>query len=91
MGNIDSMPVVSQTKSLVQIIGGDTDGAEKTQEIFSKQGHGVSQLNSLGGAIAEDSEGAKEIQKEFDKDLFEMATPGVGWDGVEGVIRGEKV
>lgn len=36
MGNVDSVPLVSQLKSLVQVIGGDADGAKKTQENFSQ-------------------------------------------------------
>ena len=30
MGNTDSIPIVSQVKSLVQVIGGDENGALKT-------------------------------------------------------------
>ena len=36
MGNADSVPVVSQTKSLVQAISGDAEGARKTQENFAR-------------------------------------------------------
>ena len=45
--NVDSVPVVSQTKSLVQAISGDTEGARKTQENFSRQCPVVSQTRSL--------------------------------------------
>jgi len=38
MGNIDSIPGISQVKSLVQVIDGDEDGARETQENFVKQG-----------------------------------------------------
>ena len=31
MGNTNSIPVISQVKSLVQVIGGDAEGAKKTQ------------------------------------------------------------
>ena len=34
MGSINSIPVISQLKSLVQVIGGDAAGAKKTQEEF---------------------------------------------------------
>ena len=47
MGNIDSIPVVSQAKSLVQVIGGDERGALKTQENFQRTGPIASQINSL--------------------------------------------
>ena len=34
MGNINAVPVVSQVKSLVQVIQGDEEAARKTQEEF---------------------------------------------------------
>ncbi|CAG0902615.1 unnamed protein product [Darwinula stevensoni] len=34
MGNIDSVPILSQYKSLVQVITGDAEGARETQENF---------------------------------------------------------
>ena len=47
MGNTDSIPVVSQVKSLVQVIDGDAEGARRTQENFSKIAPVVSQVRSL--------------------------------------------
>ena len=44
MGQINSIPVVSQIKSLVQVIYGDEDGARKTQEEFARKGIIVSQV-----------------------------------------------
>ena len=44
MGNTDSIPVVSQVKSLVQVIAGDEDGARKTQENFIRTGIVASQV-----------------------------------------------
>ena len=38
MGNTDSLPVVSQVKSLVQVIAGDEEAAKKTQENFIRTG-----------------------------------------------------
>jgi hypothetical protein len=38
MGSINSLPVISQVKSLVQVIGGDAEGARKTQEDFINKG-----------------------------------------------------
>jgi len=53
MGNTDSIPVVSQLKSLVQVIGGDSAGALKTQENFAYNNTFpvVSQIASAGYAI----------------------------------------
>ena len=65
MGNADSIPVVSQTKSLVQAIGGDTEGARRTQENFSRQCPVVSQTRSLVEASMGDVDAARETQKEF--------------------------
>ena len=47
MGNTDSIPVVSQVKSLVQVIGGDENGALKTQENFIRTAPIAAQINSL--------------------------------------------
>ena len=51
MGSISSVPVVSQVKSLVQVIAGDEAGAKQTQEEFARTGILVSQFNSLGHAM----------------------------------------
>ena len=51
MGNTDSIPVVSQLKSLVQVIGGDEEGALRTQEQFARTGIIASQFNSLAHSI----------------------------------------
>jgi hypothetical protein len=45
MGQINSIPVVSQIKSLVQVISGDEVGARKTQEEFARKGIIVSQVS----------------------------------------------
>ena len=34
MGNSDSVPIISQIKSLVQVINGDLEGAKETQKKF---------------------------------------------------------
>ena len=44
MGNTDSLPVVSQVKSLVQVIAGDEEAAKKTQENFIRTGIIASQV-----------------------------------------------
>ena len=45
MGNADSIPVVSQVKSGVQLIGGDAEGAKRTQTNFVRECPGVSQAS----------------------------------------------
>ena len=47
MGNTDSIPIVSQIKSLVQVANGDAEAAKTTQENFMRQAPVVSQVNSL--------------------------------------------
>lgn len=44
MGGVNSIPVVSQAKSGVQLICGDTDGAAQTQKDFLQECPGVSQV-----------------------------------------------
>jgi len=80
MGNTDSIPVVSQAKSLVQVIGGDAKGAKKTQENFARTAPVVSQFNSLGHSIAGNNDEARKIQEEFGSEMQSLAegTPVVG-------------
>jgi len=65
MGNTDSLPVVSQVKSLVQVISGDEEAAKKTQENFIRTGIIASQINSAIVAANGDLEEARKIQEEF--------------------------
>lgn len=44
MGGVNSMPVVSQTKTGFQLLCGDLDGAAQTQKDFAIQCPGVSQV-----------------------------------------------
>ena len=62
MGNVDSIPVVSQAKSLVQVIQGDTEGARATQENFLETGVLVSQAYSAGLAIGGQTNEAMRVQ-----------------------------
>jgi len=64
MGNIEAVPIASQTKSLVQVIAGDQEGALKTQVKFSRECPIVSQVNSAVQAAMGDLVEAKRIQKE---------------------------
>ena len=63
MGNTDSVPVVSQAKSVVQLVCGDTEAAAQTQKNFARGCPGVSQIVSVGQLIAGDTDGALETQK----------------------------
>ena len=47
MGNTDSLPVVSQIKSLVQVIAGDEEAAKRTQENFIRTGIIASQVRFI--------------------------------------------
>lgn len=67
MGNVNSLPIVSQVKSLVQAISGDAAGAKKTQEDFLETGVIVSQVYSAGLAINGDAEKAKKVQVSSEK------------------------
>jgi hypothetical protein len=73
MGNTDSLPVVSQVKSTVQLVCGDTVGAAKTQENFLRECPGVSQITSTVQLIAGDVDGALETQKRCGKGLLNAA------------------
>lgn len=86
MGNINAVPVVSQVKSAVQAIGGDSEGARKTQEEFSKQCPVVSQARSAVEATY-DTEAARRTQLEFVDNLEGVAdaTPIVGH--VKGAVH----
>lgn len=73
MGSVDSIPIVSQIKSAVQAIAGDTEGAKKTQENFVDQCPVVSQVKSLVQVINHDPEGARNTQKLFAQGMGDMA------------------
>lgn len=47
MGSVNSIPIVSQIKSFVQWIFGDSDGAKKTQEDFVQECPIVSQVTKM--------------------------------------------
>ncbi|VDH89956.1 Hypothetical predicted protein [Mytilus galloprovincialis] len=61
----DWIPLVSQVKSFVQWVCGDSDGAKQTQINFTKQCILVSQLRSLGELIFISKEAAIDTQCEF--------------------------
>ena len=80
MGNTDSLPFISQAKSAVQAIAGDTEAARQTQLNFVKGCPIVSQGVALGAFIAGDTEYAKESQKYFVKNVSNVidSVPAVG-------------
>ena len=71
MGNTDSVPVVSQMKSLVQYIGGDQPGALQTQQNFAYNNTFpvISQIASAGYAIGGEMDKAKNLQEKFAQDM----------------------
>ena len=78
--NVDTLPVISQTKSLVQAVSGDTDGALRTQENFSRQCPVVSQTRSLVEVSMGDADAALKTQQQFGEGMSDLADaiPGVG-------------
>ncbi|KAF6198576.1 hypothetical protein GE061_008324 [Apolygus lucorum] len=89
----DSLPLISQLKSLVQVISGDADGAKRTQENFVNTAAVVSQVKSLVHAIEGDNEAARKTQEAYADNLEELANslPVVGHiKGVVHVAVGEK-
>lgn len=80
MGNIDSLPVISQVKSLVQVMSGDVDGARHTAENFAETGIIASQMTSLIHVMNGDEEAARETQQKFGKNMesFADSMPVVG-------------
>uniref|UniRef100_A0A1I7T3A4 EF-hand domain-containing protein n=1 Tax=Caenorhabditis tropicalis TaxID=1561998 RepID=A0A1I7T3A4_9PELO len=87
MGNVNTIPVVSQTKSLVQLATGDKDGAAETQEKFLHECIGVSQVTSAVYLLAGETEKAGETQIRCGKTLSNFAdgVPVVGH--VKGAIH----
>ena len=77
---MDAIPILSQLKSLVQVIGGDEEGARKTQQNFSRQMPVVSQMRSLVEVSMGDAEAALETQRQFGQGMNDLADaiPGVG-------------
>ena len=75
----DAVPVISQVKSFVQWASGDSAGAERTQQNFSKRCPVISQARSAVEAISGDTEAARKTQYEFLDEVsnFTDAVPGV--------------
>ena len=73
MGAVDSVPVVSQTKSAVQAIAGDTKGARETQMNFLNTCPVVSQGKSFVHWCDGDNEAARKTQLKFVKGVSDFA------------------
>ncbi|XP_037052470.1 uncharacterized protein LOC119086000 [Bradysia coprophila] len=73
MGNTDSIPIVSQVKSGVQLVCGDAKGAAATQERFFHECPIVSQATSVGYLIAGNTKDAIKTQKRCGKGLLSVA------------------
>ena len=69
MGNGNSVPIISQVKSAIQAIAGDTKGALETQEDFSKKCILVSQIRSLVELSLGDPQAALNTQISYAKDI----------------------
>lgn len=80
MGNTDSIPVLSQIKSIVQVISGDAKAAKKTQENFRDTAPVVSQITSVVHAANGDHEAARNVQEKFAKGVesFVDGAPVIG-------------
>ncbi|EFP10470.1 hypothetical protein CRE_22945 [Caenorhabditis remanei] len=66
MGNTNTIPVVSQVKSAVQLVPGDVEGAARTQERFFHEGIGVSQVTAAVYAVTGN---AKKAEETFDRGM----------------------
>mmetsp|Transcript_154943 Transcript_154943/g.281776 ORF Transcript_154943/g.281776 Transcript_154943/m.281776 type:complete len:447 (+) Transcript_154943:93-1433(+) len=80
MGNPQSIPVVSQSISLGQVIAGDAEGARRTQEQFSRECAVVSQIRSAVEASMGNNEAALHTQLTFAAAANDTvdSIPGVG-------------
>ncbi len=87
MPGFDWIPVVSQVKSVLQLISGDAEGAKITLKNFSRECPVVSQVTSLVQLSMDDADGALETQKQCLGTLnnFANGVPGVGH--VKGIIH----
>lgn len=73
MGNTDSVPIISQTKSLVQALCSDNEGAKRTQINFTKSCPLVSQTRSLIEHLAGDDIAALDTQLVFVEGMNKLA------------------
>lgn len=84
----DGIPLISQGKSLIQVISGDAEGAKRTQENFTKQMPIISQARSTVERVMGNFENAQKTNEQFLTGFVEPIvdnTPGVGH--VKGAIH----
>lgn len=62
---LDAIPLLSQLKSITQLVAGDYDGADRTFSNFLKNGLGSSQLRSVGLLLRGEVAKAVDEQKAF--------------------------
>jgi hypothetical protein len=76
-------------QSLFQVIGGDKEGARKTQEEFSNTCPIISQIKSAVQALTGDLNAAKETQEIFVVSAMEVVdgTPVIGHINIKGAIH----
>lgn len=78
--SVDGVAILSQLKSLWEVMNGKAHCAKKTQENFSRKAPLISQIRSAVEAATGDLEAARQTQIAFLKNLEEMVdgTPGLG-------------
>ena len=87
MGNTDSIPVISQTKSIFQVITGDIEGAGQTQKNFAGTGRIASQITSFIHVARGDYEAARKTQIKFEKGMESLADSIPVAGHIKGIIH----
>lgn len=87
MGNTDSIPVISQTKSIFQVITGDIEGASQTLKNFAETGIIASQITSFIHVARGDYEAARKTQIKFEKGMESLADSIPVAGHVKGIIH----
>jgi len=85
---MDWVPGVSQAKSLVQTVSGDTEGAKQTQKNFTDTFPIVSQAKSIGLFLKGHPRKAKDIQKTFVKNVGNFVNEAINSTPIVGHIKG---
>lgn len=83
----DWFPLVSQIKSLVQVLSGDSEGARDTQIGFIEKCPIVSQVTSAIQAIRGDCQAARDTQIKFVGFISNVldTIPGIGY--IKGIVH----
>lgn len=72
-GGVNSIPIISQAKSFVELCAGDEAAARRTQVEFTRVCPGASQITSFVYACKNDNEEATKIQKECGRAMEGLA------------------